>query len=64
MKIPLIVAFAGFAISFVLPTFAEQKEATPSGEDRQETAALTEQSDDAWNNNDAPSLAGRERREA
>lgn len=63
MKIPLIVALAGFAISFVLPTFAEQTEATPSGEDRQESAALTEQSDDAWNNNDAPSLAGRERRE-
>jgi hypothetical protein len=47
MKIPLIVALAGFAISFVLPTLAEQKEATPSGEERQDSAALTEQSDDA-----------------
>jgi hypothetical protein len=64
MKIPLIVALAEFAISFALPTFAEQEETTPVGEDRQESAALTEQSDDAWNSNDAPSLTGRERREA
>jgi len=57
MKIRLVVALLGLAISFALPTFAQQKEPTPSDKDRQVSAALIKQSNDAWNNNDAAALA-------
>jgi hypothetical protein len=34
MKMRLVVALAGLAISFALPTFAQQKESTPNERDR------------------------------
>jgi ketosteroid isomerase-like protein len=57
MKIRLVVALVGLAISHALPTFAQQKEPTPSDENRQVSAALVKQGDDAWNNNDAAAVA-------
>ena len=57
MKIRLVVALVGLAISFTLPTLAQQKEPPPSEQDRQVSAALTKQSDEAQNNNDAAAVA-------
>jgi ketosteroid isomerase-like protein len=57
MKIRLVVALVGLAISLALPTFAQQKEPTPSDENRQVSASLVKQGDDAWNNNDAAAVA-------
>ena len=57
MKIPIVVALVGLAISFALPTSAQQKEPTPSDENRQVSAALINQTGAAWNNNDAAALA-------
>ncbi len=57
MKIRLLGALVGLAISFALPTFAQQKEPVPSDKDRQVSDALAKQTDDAWNNNDAAALA-------
>ena len=57
MKIRLVVALLGLAISFALPTFAQQKEPTPSEKDRRVSAALTKQGNDAFNNNDAAAVA-------
>ena len=57
MKIRFLLGLVGLAISFALPTFAQQKEPTPSDENRQVRAALIKQGDDAWNNNDAVALA-------
>jgi hypothetical protein len=57
MKIRLTVALLGLAISFALPTFAQEKESTPSDKDRQVRAALGRQGDDAWNSNDAAAVA-------
>src|SRR5271157_4228211 len=57
MKIRLLGALVGLAISFALPTFAQQKEPVPSDKDRQVSGALNKQTDDAWNNNDAAALA-------
>ena len=41
MKIHLLLSLAGLAIGFVLPTFAQQKEATPSGSTPEATPTLT-----------------------
>lgn len=57
MKIRLVGALVGLAISFPLPTFAQQKEPTPSQQDRQQLDALIKEFDEAWNNNDAAALA-------
>jgi ketosteroid isomerase-like protein len=57
MKIRFLLGLVGLAISFALPTFAQQKEPTPSDENRQVSAALIKQSEDAWNKNDAAALA-------
>jgi ketosteroid isomerase-like protein len=57
MKIPLVVALVALAISFTLPTFAQQREPTASQQDRQQLDALIEKFDEAWNNNDAAALA-------
>jgi uncharacterized protein (TIGR02246 family) len=57
MKIRLAVTLVGLAISFALPTFAQQKEPTPSDKDRQVSAALIKKGDDAWNSNDAAAIA-------
>jgi hypothetical protein len=48
----LIVALVGLAISFALPTFAQQTD-TPDPQLRQQIVALTKKFDDAMNNNDA-----------
>ena len=56
MKIRLVVALVGLAISLALPTFAQQKEPTPSDENRKVSAALIKQGDDAFNNNDPAAL--------
>jgi hypothetical protein len=57
MKIRLVVALVGLAIWFAVPTFAQQKEPTPSEQDRQHLDAHVKKSDEAWNNNDAAALA-------
>ena len=41
MKIRLLLAFAGLAIGFIVPTFAQQKEATPSGSTPEATPEAT-----------------------
>jgi uncharacterized protein (TIGR02246 family) len=56
MKIRLVVALAGLAISLALPTFAQQAN-TPDPQLRQVADALSKKFDDAWNNNDASALA-------
>jgi Domain of unknown function (DUF4440) len=56
MKIGLIVALVGLAISFALPTFAQQTD-TPDPQLRQQIVALTKKFDDAMNNNDAAGRA-------
>ena len=56
MKICLIVALAGLAISLALPTFAQQTN-TPDPQLRQVADALSRKFDEAWNNNDASALA-------
>jgi ketosteroid isomerase-like protein len=57
MKIRLLLSLAALAISFTLPTFAQQKESTPNEQDRQWLDALVKKFDEAWNNNDAAALA-------
>jgi len=57
MKIRLLFALVGLAIWFAVPTFAQQKEPTPSEQDRQHLDAHVKKSDEAWNNNDATALA-------
>ena len=52
MKIPLVVALVGLAVSFALPAFAQQKEPTLSEQDRQQIDALGKKFDEAWNKND------------
>jgi ketosteroid isomerase-like protein len=56
MKIRL-VALIGLAISFAVPTFAQQKEMTLREQDRQQIDALAKKYDAADNNNDASALA-------
>jgi hypothetical protein len=56
MKIGLL-ALAGLAISFAVPTFAQQKAPTLSEQDSQQISALAKKYDEADNNNDAAALA-------
>jgi ketosteroid isomerase-like protein len=56
MKIRLF-ALAGLAISFALPTFAQEKKPTLSEQDRQQIGVLGKKYDEADNNNDAAALA-------
>jgi len=52
VKIPLLLGLVGLAISFALPTFAQQTN-TPDPQLRQRILALAQKEDEAWNNNDA-----------
>jgi uncharacterized protein (TIGR02246 family) len=56
MKIRLIVAFVGLAISFALPTFAQQTN-SPDPQLRQRYIALVKKYGDALNKNDAAAVA-------
>jgi ketosteroid isomerase-like protein len=56
MKIRLVVALAGLAISFALPTFAQQTN-TPDPELCQQIDALNKKTDDAYKNNDPAAVA-------
>src|SRR5467141_982823 len=55
MKIRLILALVGLAISFALPTFAQQTN-TPDPQIRQQLVALVQKFDDAYSNNDPAAL--------
>jgi hypothetical protein len=57
MKMRLLTALVGLAISFALPTLAQQKEPTLSEQDRQQLGALGKKMDEANNNNDAAAVA-------
>jgi uncharacterized protein (TIGR02246 family) len=57
MKIRLLLALVGLAISFAFPIFAQQKAATLSEQDRQQLGALHKKWSEAENNNDAAALA-------
>ena len=57
MKIRLAVPLVGLAVSFALPIFSQQKEATLSEQDRQQLGALHKKWSEAENNNDAAALA-------
>ena len=56
MKIRLLLALVGLAISFALPTFGQQTN-TPDPKLREALLALAKKFEDAWNNNDATALA-------
>jgi ketosteroid isomerase-like protein len=56
MKIRLVVALVGLAISFALPTFAQQTN-TPDPQLREAIVALHKKYDDAFDNGDASALA-------
>jgi uncharacterized protein (TIGR02246 family) len=55
MKIRFLLALVGLAISFALPTFAQQT-STPDPQLRQRLLALIQKYSDAENNNDATAL--------
>jgi hypothetical protein len=57
MKLRVLLAFAGLAIGFALPTFAQQKEPSLSEQDRQQIEALGKKNDEAWSKSDAAALA-------
>ena len=56
MKMRLVVALVGLAISFALPTFAQQTNADPQL--RQALDDLFKRETEAYNNNDAAAIAG------
>jgi uncharacterized protein (TIGR02246 family) len=56
MKIRLVVALVGLAISFALPTFAQQKD-TVDPQTIEQIDALAKKFDEAFNNGDAAALA-------
>jgi len=56
MKIRWRVALAGLAISFAVPVFAQQQD-TPDPQKRAALVAFEKNETEAWNNNDAPTLA-------
>jgi hypothetical protein len=51
MKIRLLLALAGLAMGFALPTFAQQTN-TPDPQLRQQFVALFKRFDEVWNSND------------
>ena len=55
MKIRLVVALVGLAISIALPALAETN--TPDPQQREQLLALAKKFENAWNNNDASALA-------
>ena len=56
MKIPFLITLVGLAISFALPTFAQQTN-TPDPKLRRLVLDLAKNFEEAWNNNDASALA-------
>ena len=56
MKIHPTLAIVGLAISFALPTLAQQTN-KPDPELREQLLTLAKKFEDAWNNNDATALA-------
>ena len=56
MKIRAAVTLVGFAVSFALPTFAQQTN-TPNPQLRQRLLAVIEKHADAMNKNDAAAAA-------
>ena len=56
MKIRLVVALVGLAVSFALPTFAQQK-GTVDSRIAERLTALSKKTDEANNNGDAAALA-------
>jgi uncharacterized protein (TIGR02246 family) len=56
MKIRLLLALVGLAISFALPTFAQQTN-TSDQQLREQLVPLDKKVDEAFNNNDAAALA-------
>ena len=56
MKLRLVVSLLGLAISFALPTFAQQTN-TPDPQLRERLIALIKNYDEVFNKNDAPALA-------
>ena len=56
MKIRLLLALVGLAISLALPAFAQQPN-TPDPQLREQILALANKFNEAWNNNDAAALA-------
>jgi hypothetical protein len=56
MKIPLVVALAGLAIGFAVPTLAQQKEPTASEQEHQLVNEFNNKIDEAYNNNDVTAL--------
>ena len=55
MKIHLVVALMGLAISIALPALAETN--APDPQQREQLLALAKKFEDAWNSNDATALA-------
>ena len=56
MKTRSLLALVGLAISFALPTFAQQTN-TSDQQLREQLVQIGKKNDDAWNNNDAAALA-------
>ena len=56
MKIRYLLALVGLAISFALPTFAQQTN-TPDPQLRQKLLEMAKNFEEAFNNNDASTLA-------
>jgi len=56
MKIPLVIALVGLAMSYALPTFAQQTN-TRDPQLREQIVALLKKLDDVFNNNDPAALA-------
>jgi uncharacterized protein (TIGR02246 family) len=56
MKVRLVLALAGLAISFAVPAIAQQKD-TADPQLREALAAYNKKETEAWNNNDAVALA-------
>ena len=56
MKIRILLTLVGLAISFALPSFAQQTN-KPDPQLREQLLALAKKFEDAWNSNDADALA-------
>ena len=56
MKIRSLLALVGLAISFAVPTFAQQQN-PPDPKLREQIVALFDKFTEAWNNNNAATLA-------
>jgi type II secretory pathway pseudopilin PulG len=57
VKIRFLLAVVGLAISFVLPTFAQQRD-TADSQITEQLKALTKKTDEAFNKGEAAALAG------